>query len=207
MAQRLALIGGGGHALSLLDILPLPASATGYVDIHQNYDMPIPYLGNDNQFIATHHPEEYDIIVTLVSGPDGRLATRAKVLDTYRRYNSPVVISPKAVVSPSAIIGDGTAIFHLAAINASASIGKHSIINTGAIVEHGCRLGNNIFIGPGAVICGGVTIGDNSYIGAGAIVRPGISISRDSIIGMGATVTKDIAVSGTYIGTPAIRIK
>ncbi|WP_301743737.1 hypothetical protein [uncultured Duncaniella sp.] len=32
MAKKLALIGGGGHALSLLDILQPPLMVAGYVD-------------------------------------------------------------------------------------------------------------------------------------------------------------------------------
>ena len=206
MAKKLALIGGGGHALSLLDILPSPYVAAGYVDINTSPDMPIPYMGNDDSSLSSYPPSDYEIIVTMVSGPACRLDTRAILIERYEAYTSPVVTSPTATVSENTNIGNGTAIFHRCVINTGASIGRHSIINTGAIIEHECNIGNNVFIGPGAIICGGAAIDDNTYIGAGTIVKPGMHICSGATIGAGAVVTHHINTPGTYVGIPAKKI-
>lgn len=206
MAKQLALIGGGGHALSLLDILPSPLCTTGYVDFTANGEMPLDYLGDDAAFLAGRTPDEWCVAITLVSGQSCRLGNRARIISRYAAYDSPVIIAPTAVVSPSAHIGKGTAVFHRAVLNARAAIGCHSIINTGAIIEHECRIGDNVFIGPGTVICGGVKIGDNTYIGAGAIVKPCTSICSGAIIGAGAVIVEDISEGGTYAGVPAKRL-
>lgn len=70
MARPIALIGGGGHALSLLDILPSSAKVAGYVDLAPVPSMPLGWLGDDAAFMADCAPDSTDIIVTLVSGAD-----------------------------------------------------------------------------------------------------------------------------------------
>lgn len=203
MARPIALIGGGGHALSLLDILPSSAKVAGYVDLAPVPSMPLGWLGDDAAFMADCAPDSTDIIVTLVSGADCSLRARRRVIDRYGRYGSPVTVAPSAIVSPSARLGGGPAVFHRATVNAATTAGAHCVINTGAIVEHGCTLGDNVFIGPGAVICGGVTIGDDTYIGAGVIIKPCVSIGAGVTVGAGAVVTADIPAAGTYAGVPA----
>lgn len=203
MAKRIALIGGGGHALSLLDILPSPAKVAGYVDFSPMPCIPADYLGDDSTFISTCPPDEWEIIITMVSGADCSLRLRRDIIGRYGNYDSPVVTASTAIISPSATIGKGSAVFHRAVINAATAIGEHSIINTGAIIEHGCTIGDNVFVGPGAVICGGVTIGDNSYIGAGAIIKPCMTLCQGCTIGAGAVVVRDIDTPDTYAGVPA----
>lgn len=208
MERRIALIGGGGHALSLLDILPSSAEVAGYVDLSPSPLMEgtVPYLGSDGEFAGSTGPSECDIIVTLVSGRDCSLATRRRVIERYAAYHSPVTVAPSAIVSPSATLGAGTAVFHRAVVNAATSIGRHCVVNTGAIVEHGCTIGDNVFIGPGAVICGGVTIGDDTYIGAGAVVKPCMEIGAGCVIGAGAVVVSPLPSGGTYVGVPAKKL-
>ena len=207
MSKKLTLIGGGGHALSLLDILPSPLMAAGYVDFTAKPDMPVPYLCDDKTFIESFSPDEWEIMVTFVSGPSCELAGRRRIIESYRHFGAPAVIAPSAITSPSSTIGSGTAVFHRAVVNAGTSIGRHCVINTGAIIEHDCHIGDNVFIGPGAIICGGVRIGDNSYISAGTIIIPGTQICDGCITGAGATVVKNLSQPGTYVGIPARRIK
>ena len=208
MAKHTALIGGGGHALSLLDILPSSAEVAGYVDLSPTpiLEGTVPYLGDDEAFEATCPSSDWQIIVTLVSGSDCSLATRRRVIERYAPYHSPVTVAPSAIVSPSATLGAGTAVFHRAVVNAATSIGRHCVVNTGAIVEHGCAIGDNVFIGPGAVICGGVTIGDDTYIGAGAVVKPCMKIGSGCVIGAGGVVVSPLPPGGTYVGIPAKKL-
>ena len=51
------------------------------------------------------------------------------------------------------------------------------------------------------------TVGNMCLIGAGAIVVDKISICDNAIIGAGSVVIQDIKDSGTYVGSPAKRIK
>lgn len=200
--MKTILIGGGGHALSLLETLPDYNQIAGYADLHPSELLPISYLGNDEEILANYHPDEYDIQVTLVYTSDVNLQLRKRIIERYNNYRFHTFVASTALVTKHTVLGDGCVVMEKAVVNRS-EIGKNTVINTGAIIEHGCKIGNNCFIGPGAIICGGVTIGDNTLIGAGTIVRDDVSIASDCTIGMGSLVTKDIKDAGVYHGQPA----
>ena len=108
-------------------------------------------------------------------------------------------IHPSAIISPKALVAEGTAIMPNAVVNSRAIIGKHCIINTGAIVEHD----NIVHVSVGAKLGGIVHVGKSTWIGIGAIVNNCINICNKSVIGAGAVVVKDIVETGIYIGIPA----
>ncbi|WP_144531772.1 acetyltransferase [Bacillus pumilus] len=117
------------------------------------------------------------------------------------------LIHPRAVVSPSAVIGRGTVVMATAVVQAGAAIGEHAIINTGSIVEHDCILESFVHLSPGAVLTGCVSVRKGTHIGAGAVVIPGTSIGSWTIIGAGAAVTSDIHNQKVAVGIPAREIK
>lgn len=200
--MRTILVGGGGHALSLLETLSDYNLIAGYADMQPSKDMPIPYLGTDADVLANYNPEEYDIQVTLVYTSEVNMQLRKRIIERYKNYHSHTFVASTAFVTRNSNLGEGCVVMEKAVVNRS-SIGKNAVINTGAIIEHNCTIGNNCFIGPGAVLCGGVSIGDNTFIGAGAIVRDDISIASDCTVGMGSLVIKDIIEAGVYCGQPA----
>lgn len=199
--MKTILVGGGGHALSLLETLSDYEYITGYADIKPSEQMPIPYLGNDEDVLAKYFPDEYDIQVTLVYTSAVNLQLRKRIIERYKNYFYHTFVASTALVTEHAVLGDGCVVMEKAVVNRS-ELGKNTVINTGAIIEHGCKIGGNCFIGPGTIICGGVTIGDNTLIGAGAIVRDDVFITSDCTIGMGSLVTKDIKNTGVYHGQP-----
>ena len=56
-------------------------------------------------------------------------------------------------------------------------------------------------------MAGTVNVGEGTWIGAGATVSNNVNICGDCMIGAGAVVIKDIDKPGTYIGSPARKIK
>lgn len=114
-----------------------------------------------------------------------------------------MAIHPSAVVSPKAIIGEGTVVMPNAVINSGTVIGKHTIINTGAIVEHDNMIENFVHVSVGVKLGGSVHVGESTWVGIGATVNNNISICGGCIIGAGAVVVKDAKMKGTYIGVPA----
>ena len=200
--MKTILIGGGGHALSLLETLSDYDQIAGYADLQPSELMPIPYLGSDGVVLANYLPDRYDVQVTLVYTTDVNLQLRKRIIERYNNYIFHTFVAATALVTKHVVLGEGCVVMEKAVVNRS-ELGKNTVINTGAIIEHGCKIGDNCFIGPGAIICGGVTIGDNTLIGAGTIVRDDVSIASDCTIGMGSLVTKDIKDAGVYHGQPA----
>lgn len=111
-------------------------------------------------------------------------------------------IHPKAVVSDSVIIGEGSVVMAGAIINAEAKIGRHCIINTGATVDHECEIGDYCHIAPGVHISGDTHIGEGTWVGVGACIIQGIHIGKNCMIGAGSVVVKDIPDNVTAYGNP-----
>lgn len=199
--QAPILIGGGGHARSLVAMAPAHWKPTRYVDPEQN--MALTWLGDDSTFLSDDRYAEAPLLITYVAPPACSMSVRRRIIDRYRHRSFATLIADDAVVEPDTVIGKGTMIFHRVVVNTGAYVGDHVILNTGAIIEHDTVVGENTFVGPGAIVAGSVTIGRDVYIGAGAILRNGISIAAGTIIGMGAIVTKSITTPGLYAGNPA----
>lgn len=200
--KPLVLIGGGGHARSVVAMLESSRSIAGYTDAAPT-GLSVPYLGTDSSLDP--HSADYETLVTVGFGRGASLTTRRNIFNRFEATACEPVIAPSAWVSQSAEIGRGTAIMARAAVNAC-RIDANVVINTGAIIEHDCEIEDSCFIGPGAIICGEVRIGAGSFIGAGAIIREGVSIPPETTIGMGAVVTATISGPGTYAGNPARKI-
>lgn len=199
--KKVILVGGGGHALSLLEMLGDVSIIAGYVDIEPNNEMPIKYLGNDDFILNNFSPDKYEIHHAIVYNNDVNLTLRRKMIELYKQYDVHSFVAHTALVSQKSEVLSGCAIFERSVINRS-FIGSNTIVNTGVIIEHDCKVENNVFLAPGVIIGGGVVVKDNTFIGSGTVIRDGVTICSNVVIGMGSIVTQDIAISGKYYGNP-----
>lgn len=202
--NKTLLIGGGGHARSLLEVTG-PDAFTGYVALSSG-ELPLHYIGHDDVAVETYNPKEYRVHIAVGINGGCRLSLRRSIIDKFARFKSVTVIAPTATITPGCSIGDGCCIMHRAVIVRS-TLGEHCVVNTGAIIDHDCHIGSNAFLAPGAILCGEVTLGNDVFIGAGAIVRNGVKISSEVSVAMGAVVTRDLNSPGVYAGNPAKLIK
>jgi sugar O-acyltransferase (sialic acid O-acetyltransferase NeuD family) len=200
MDKKVILIGAGGHAKVISDIIVQSGdSIYGFLDDNSeaelyNYD----YLGTiSNALEISKENEEIEFIIAI-----GDNHIRKEISQKYKlKYYT--AIHPKAIISTSAKIEEGSMIMAAVCINPSASIGKHCIINTGAIIEHENIIEDYVHISPNATLGGMVRISSLTHIGIGAVVKNNIIITNNVIIGAGAVVVKDIVEEGVYIGIPA----
>lgn len=196
------MIGGGGHALSLLSMMAPDERPEAYVAL--NPSLPgLEWLGNDDSFLSDPANNGRPVIIGFVAPASCSLSTRRHIIERCATHPAVTVVAPSAEIAPDVVIGAGSEIFRGVIINSDVFLGDFAIVNTGAIIEHGVTCGSNVFIGPGAIIAGGVTIGRDIYIGAGAILRNNVHIADNVIIGCGAVVTSDITEAGVYVGVPA----
>lgn len=137
---------------------------------------------------------------------DPRKAHLLAVLEPMR-LSFPPIQHPMAWVSPKAVLGRGVFIGAHAAVAAHARIGDWSVINRGATIGHDTELGVGVRVHPGATVAGVTVLGDRVVVGAGAIVIDGIRVGDDVVLGAGALVIRDAIEPGTYVGSPARRIK
>lgn len=202
--KPIALIGGGGHCRSCIDIIERSKvyRVIGVIDnILTSSDLIYGYrvLGTDKEI-----PEllsEFDSALITI----GHIKNGQRRLELFEYLKSknialPSIISPTAIISSHANILAGTVVMHAAIVNASALIGENCILNSQSLIEHDAVIGSNCHISTGAKINGGVNVGDGTFIGSGAILREGISIGRNCIVGAGMTVLKNIPDKTIYVG-------
>ena len=74
-------------------------------------------------------------------------------------------IHPTADVSPKAIIGDSTSIWHQAQVRENASLGQNCVIGKGVYIDFEVSLGDNVKVQNYVSIYHGVTIEDGVFVG------------------------------------------
>ncbi len=201
--SALLLVGGGGHAKVVLDVARAAGfSVSGFLDPDPSAPPigEVRRLGGDEAAPALR---AQGLALAFVALGDNRL--RRKIGEHLRTQGFGLVtlIHPSAVVSPSALIGAGTAVMPLAVVNAAAHIGDHVIVNTSAIVEHDCVLGDGVHLAPCSVLGGGCTLGEEVFFGIGACARPLSRIGARATVGAGAVVVAEIIEGAVVVGAPA----
>lgn len=197
--KRLVIIGASGHGKVIADI----AVKNGYEDIVFLDD-------NENVKECAGFPVIGKTCEAMKMDGDKIVAIgNAKIRERIQEGLNDVVtlIHPDAVVSRRVEIGAGSVVMAGAVINSDTVIGKGCIINTGASVDHDCKIEDFAHISVGAHVAGTCCISRRTWIGAGATVSNNVNICGDCMIGAGAVVIKDIDKPGTYVGSPARKIK
>jgi len=113
------------------------------------------------------------------------------------------IVHPTAVVSRSALIGNGSYIGPFSFISSNTTISDNVVIQPHAMVGHDVEIGNSSVIGPNSAIAGNCIVGERTYIGMNACIEQKRSIGNDVIIGMSSCVTRDIPSEMIAMGYPA----
>lgn len=200
MSERVIIIGASGHGKVVADVVTAAGDTViGFLDDSSDKTecCGYPVLGS---VADTGRFPDCRYVVAI--GNNGVRKRIAEELNSVLWYTA---IHPTAVVSPSAVIGEGTVVMPNAVINAETVIGRHCIINTAAVVEHENRIGDYAHISPRAALAGNVSVGAETHIGIGACVKNNIAICGGCTVGASAAVVKDILLPGVYVGVPAAR--
>ncbi len=95
------------------------------------------------------------------------------------------LVHPRAFVSPSAVLGPGSAVMALASIGTEAVLGGGVIVNMGAVVDHHAQVGAYGHLGTNATMAGGTRIGSCAWLQAGSALGYGVHLPDDAILGPG----------------------
>jgi len=196
MSDSVLLIGAGGHASVLLEMLiQQKVHIIGYVSpcsaANKKLFSDLHWFKNDDDIY------QFDkLTIKLVNGI-GSLPGNTRRSDLYRQqkklgYSFATLVSQESTVSAYAFLEEGVQVMRGAIIQTGARVGYNSIVNTGSIIDHDCSIGNNNHIAPGATISGQVTSKENVHFGTGSSVIQSININKNVVVGAGATVTKDL---------------
>lgn len=203
--DRVAILGAGGHAAVLAEILrEAGVEIAGVVapDAPGPRLADVPWLGDDS--ILADLPAE----VLLVNGVGSTTAAgrRAAAFDAGRAAGRSFrsVIHPAAVVAASARLGEGVQILAGAIVSSGVVLEDDVLVNSGAIVDHDSVVGAHAHIATGAALAGAARVGAGSHVGLGARVLQGVTLGSTCTIGAGAVVLTDVPDGATAVGVPAV---
>jgi len=208
--ESVVLIGGGGHASTVLSVFeainehyPL-WKPVGLLDDRSDGDMgrfrgrgvdrlgPVAALGGmdeDTKYVvAAGWPKTRRALVERISGLPHRAA---------------VARHPDSTTSTGVVIGAGSVVCAGVRLGPLATIGEHVYLAQQASVSHDSIIGAFTSLMPGASVSGDATIGEAVMLGAGAIVLEGRTIGDEAVVGAGAVVTEDVPAGATVVGVPA----
>ncbi len=205
--QRVLIVGAGGHAQVVADILLCahnagePIRPIGYLD--DNPDLidqvllGLPVLGQIGDVAAIAH----DTLIVAV----GHNHTRQRLFEQLQRQGESFAIArhPSAIVAADVTTGPGSMICAGVIINPGTSIGPNVILNTACTVDHHNQIGAHVHIAPGSHLGGNVRVGEGALIGIGATIMPGQKVGAWSIVGAAALVNRPVLNHTTVVGVPA----
>lgn len=196
------ILGAGGHASEVLDILWRQSSSLQIVLFNNTVDKN--YLLFD-KFQVLFQDTSLNQFQTFYLGV-GSLKVR-KILSTLGLNAG---LQWKGIRSDRATIGHFNVKIHETVdmmdgvrISSNVQIGKGTLLNRNANIHHDVRIGTFCEIAPSAQLLGHTKIGDNVFIGTGAIILPHVTIGSNCIIGAGSVVLNDVLPNSTVVGVPA----
>ncbi|GJD50833.1 Putative acetyltransferase EpsM [Methylobacterium crusticola] len=206
MQRPLIILGTGGNALDILDLVESRAGAWRAVGFLDDAKPPgtriagLPVLGAiagaqdfpGHAFVnaigsEASHRDRLGIVAR-TGLPDERFAT---------------LVHAGASVSSRAVLGAGTCVHHGATIGGNVRVGAHVGIGPGVIVGHDGVVGDGAMLAPGCIVSGFVRLGRACYVGAGASVRQRVAVGDGALVGLGAVVLRDVPPGATVVGNPA----
>lgn len=190
------IIGGGGHAAALAEILInqnkplLGVIAPNILAGHAVFENVQHYLQDDA--VLTFSVDEVLLVNGIGAMP--RQTLRKKVYERFSElgYTFATVIADSALVSDYALLAKGAQVMNNAVINIGSEVGENTIINTSVSVDHDCMIGAHCHLAPGTTLSGQVKVESNVHIATGSSIINNVIIGCNTIIGVGANITKSI---------------
>ena len=198
--MKKGIIGAGGFGREIYWSLNVTERKDCVFFVDDNY-----FHGEDKTLpISQFNPEEYEVVVAIADSN-----VRQRIVDSLDKKTKFFThIHPSAQIhGEDVVIGEGSIICAGVIITTNVKIGKHAHINLITTIGHDCEIGDYFTTAPGVQISGNEKIGDRVYFGTRSCIKQKMTVCSDVIIGMNAGVTKSITEPGTYVGTPAKRIK
>jgi len=142
--KPIVLLGGGGHASVLTDILrenkqqiaslisPMCPNGVIFSDIK---------VFDSDDDLVLFSAEQFDVVVAI--GPQLDDSKRINIIDMVvnKGYTFTNLLSQRVIISEYSSLWEGVQILPGAIINAGANIGEHVVINSRVVIEHDCIIG------------------------------------------------------------------
>jgi len=209
MKEKVIIIGTGGHARVVIDIIQEAGEFQIAGLIAKDKSMEsfagYPVTGTDDDLPAIHSSGIKHAAIGIGGYRDNQLRTR--IFDNLKNIGFEIInaIHPRAITSKSITMGEGCTLFPGAIVNTDAVIGDNVIIATGATIDHETIIHNDVLISAGVTIGAYCTIGEGALCALGSKIISGINIGENAVVAAGAVVIDDVDSNNIVYGIPAKR--
>lgn len=178
---RLLVIGAGGYGRAVAEAAIAMGEHTvvGFVDDRWPDLAPIwnlPVLGRMADLPGLRSIA--DAVVPAIG--DGQARRTACAAALAAGFELASVIHPRAVVSPSAVLGRGVTVMAGAVIGTLARVNDGAIVNAGALVDHDGDIGAYAHLGVGACMGGGSALAPLACLRIGGTLAPGLRLEIET---------------------------
>jgi sugar O-acyltransferase (sialic acid O-acetyltransferase NeuD family) len=201
MTDKVAIIGGGGHARVVASIL----RAKG-VDIHGFFDdsysgsleiiQGAPLLGRFDDIV--NFSDAFQAVYLAL----GSNLIRKNYYDFLSEHDFllPSFFHPTAIIESDVSIDCATAVCLGGIVGAEVKIGKGCIINTGCSVDHESIIGNFVHLAPKVAVAGRTSIGSYTFVGINTAIADKLTIGKNVTIGAGSVILTDVPDGAKVFG-------
>lgn len=207
MTLPLIIIGNGGHAQVLVDLLRRQdleiigyASPAGAAVSTNGADLK--HIGDDDAVLS--YPARSVRLVNGV-GSIGDGNGRKTVFEKFRNknYQFASAIHDTSIIAGDVTMGEGAQVMAGVIVQTGCRLRDNIVLNTGCRVDHHCEVGDHCHISPGAVLAGSVKLGEDVHVGAGATIIQDIAIGTGCLIAAGSLVAESVPSNSRVAGVPA----
>lgn len=180
--RKILILGAGGQALNVIDILLNEQTEYvpfGIVDnkVKKKKILGISVIGKDNQL--SYFKKKYKIEYAFPAigyGPNTDNSLRKKIFVKLKKLNFkiPNIISSKAILRSGVKLGHG------------------NLIQPGAIVDTQANIQNNISVGANCIVGHNSIIKDHVTISGGTTIKGNMRIGEGTFLGMNCAINNDI---------------
>lgn len=181
--MNLYILGNGGYANELFDQLFLEKNNYTF----QGFII----MKDDKAFVITDlgiSPFNYSKNASFILGTQNLLWRTIFInhLSNYYELSNkhfPNIISNKAHVSKTSILGIGNSFSPFSSINGITIIGNFNIFSNYSSIYNNCTIGNYNILGPYASIMRNCDIEDNNILNANCVITEKITVGSENIVG------------------------
>lgn len=192
---RLLILGAGGHGRSVAEA----AQLSGAFDVSGFLDDGLPVgqtvlmssiLGTIGGLGRVDYLRRYRTACDQAIVAVGNNAVRENLMQHLidMDFDLATVIHPRAFVSPSAVVGMGSAVMAGAIVGTEAHLGIGVIVNCCAVVDHHGKVGDFGHLGVSACMAGGSILGRNAWIQAGCALGYGVEVPAAAVLRPGTAL-------------------
>ena len=192
---KLLIIGAGGHGASVAEAAELSGAfeVVGFLDDALPVDKAVltgAVLGEISGLSSLDHLDRYraacDQAIVAVGNNTVREKITQQLVDA--GFDIATVIHPRAFVSPSAVVGSGSAVMAGVIVGTEAVLGIGVIVNCGAVVDHHALVHDFGHLGVNACMAGSSVLGALAWMQAGSAIGYGVQLAAGTVLKPGEAV-------------------